>query len=99
MYNPVGMMKKDKKGVLRMRRVHGHMQCSDKNYSVRYNRDINAAINILALFRYLYEHGELPFAFRRSTKPTELDCPASTRYKYKHVARKAPRYSRYTASS
>ena len=118
MYNPPRGVYRDSKGVPRLRRVHGHMQCSFPGFSVRYHRDINAAINILKvrasfrlglalsaptlpcllqhrmsasfsafpltlfrfstdacgaqLFHHMYEHGELPLEFRRTTDHTAL---------------------------
>jgi hypothetical protein len=85
MYNPPGAVKKDRKGVLRLRRVHGHMQCSFPGHSVRWNRDINAAINILKNFHHLYVHGELPWEFRRSTDHTSLLRSPAADFSYAHV--------------
>jgi transposase len=71
--------------VQRIRRVHGHMQCAFPGYSVRWNRDINAAINILLNFRYLYKHGELPWEFRRSTDTSSLQRSPAADRKYSRV--------------
>lgn len=85
LYNPVGGTYKDKQGVMRPRRVHGHMQASFPGFNVRWNRDINAAINILKLFHALYKDGEVPWEFRRSTDKAELVSSPAARYKYKCV--------------
>ena len=85
MYHPPGGVKKDRTGVERIRRVFGHKQCSFPGFSVRWNRDINAAINILKAFIYLYEHGELPWEFRRSTDAASLVCCPAADYKYAQV--------------
>ena len=85
MYNPPRGVYKDRKGVLRLRRVHGHMQCSFPGHSVRWHRDVNAAINLLENFKHLYKHGELPLEFRRSTDRANLLRSPAADYKYAQV--------------
>ena len=52
-------------GKLFLKRTFGIYQSSGPGYSRTWNRDVNAAINIVQNFRYLYEHGEMPLEFRR----------------------------------
>jgi len=68
------------------RRVFGIYQCSSKpGYSCTWNRDVNAAINIVQNFRTLCEHGDVPEAFRRGVK---LSPPPSLKYRYTWNAEK-----------
>lgn len=48
-------------------RVHGILQAPVPGNSVTWNRDVNAAINIVNLFKYRYDTGDVPVPFRRST--------------------------------
>ena len=97
-YNPAGAMKKGSDGKLHLRRVYGLKVCSYPGFGKVMHRDLMAAMSINKNAHHLCDEGEVPVPFRHSTKYTELDYPASTRYKYKYVPSK-PRYTRFTSSS
>lgn len=63
-----------------IRRVWGLYHSVTVGYTATWDRDCNAARNIVKNFRYKYEHGEMPHAFRRDVKP---EAPKSCRYTYR----------------
>ena len=62
----------------RNKRVFGIYQSSKPGYTCTWNRDVNAAINIVNNFRTLHETGDVPLEFRRGIK---LVSPPSSRYR------------------
>jgi len=82
MYHPPKEMAVSKYGKCYLRRVFGLYQSSSSGYSRMWNRDCNAARNILLNFRRKYETGAVPAPFQRGTKHDELSKPAACSYKY-----------------
>ena len=80
MYHPPKEQAISKNGYKYIRRVYGIYQSTSPGYTCTWNRDVNAAINILKNFRYKYEHGEMPLQFQRGVI---LEKPISARYKYR----------------
>jgi len=80
MHHPPKEQAISKNGIVYVRRVFGIYQSSKAGYSCTWNRDVNAAINIVNNFRYKYDHGEMPQEFQRGVK---LSASTSLRYKYR----------------
>ena len=95
MYHPAAGVKADRHGVERVNRPWGFYQSSKPGHHVRWHRDINAAINMLKLFRALYHDGDVPWQFWRSTKKEQLERPVSLRYNYRWL-KPALRLQRWT---
>ena len=66
MYHPPKEMAVDKNGKRYLRRVYGLYQSSMPGYSRTWNRDCNAAINIVVNYRHTYDTGAPPVEFSRS---------------------------------
>ena len=79
MHHPPKEMGVSKYGKPYLRRVYGLYQSSASGYTYLWNRDENAARNILLNFKYKYAHGTMPAPFQRGT---ELTKPLSCTYKY-----------------
>jgi len=79
MHHPPKEMAVSKFGKPYLRRVYGLYQSSASGYSHLWNRDCNAARNILLNFRYKYEHGTVPGPFLRGAL---LPMPKACYYKY-----------------
>jgi hypothetical protein len=85
MYHPAAGVKEGSDGKLHVNRPWGFYQATlpgEAPQHVRYHRDINAAVNMLKLFRQLYHEGDVPLPFLQATPRTELLLPAALRYKY-----------------
>ena len=80
MFHPPKEEAVSKNGKRYLRRIYGLYQSSASGYSHLWNRDCNAARNIVINFRHLYENGEMPVQFRRETV---LDVPMSLTYKWR----------------
>lgn len=104
MYHPAAGVKVGSDGELHVNRPWGFYQASLSRtewptpHHVRYHRDINAAVNMLKLFRQLYHHGDRPVEFLHSTPKEDLLRPAALDYKYAHQ-RGTRRLRRWTASA
>jgi hypothetical protein len=83
MYHPPKEEAVSKNGKRYLRRIYGLYQSSASGYSHLWNRDCNAARNIVMNFRHLYETGAMPPAFRRETV---LPVPVSLAYKWRRSA-------------
>lgn len=97
MYHPAAGVKIDRNGKKHLNRSWGFYQSTMPDYHVRWHRDINAALNMLKLFRKLYHDGDVPEAFLRATPREQLTRPEALRYRYKWLEL-AKRHSRWTAS-
>ena len=64
----VGGEKKEKEGGLEKSSVWGLYQVSMPGYSYLWNRDINAAINIVNIYLHLLEYDVEPWEFRRDVQ-------------------------------
>ena len=64
----VGGEKKEKEGGLEKSSVWGLYQVSMPGYSYVWNRDINAAINIVNIYLHLLEYDVEPWEFRRDVQ-------------------------------
>lgn len=86
MYHPVSFFKGgvgqrfSKKGKPYVRRVNGIYQCSSPGHTCTWDRDCNAARNIVQNYRTLMTEGDFPVEFRRST--ASLRPEGSSFYKY-----------------
>jgi hypothetical protein len=76
-----------------LKRVHGLKQCVCAGYSHLWNRDKNAAINILQNFLSECTVGMVPERFRRGGAP--LVKPKSLFYGYKDRAMGGPGFKRF----
>ena len=65
-----------------VRRIHGLYQSSTPTSSITWNRDINAPLNMLAIFKHRQAHGCVPAAFSRDKKREDLPKSTSCRYSY-----------------
>ncbi len=65
--------KKNTPGQFYCQRVYGLYQCVGTGNSKTYNRDKNAARNILSNFLYARVNGDVPLAFQRTTPTIVLD--------------------------
>jgi hypothetical protein len=83
MFHPPKEEAVNKNGKRYLRRIYGLYQSSASGYSHLWNRDCNAARNIVMNFRHLYEDGTMPEQFRRETV---LDVPVSLSYKWRRSA-------------
>jgi hypothetical protein len=83
MFHPPKEMAVSKHGKHYLRRIYGLYQSSASGYSHLWNRDCNAARNILINFRSLYETGVMPEQFRRETV---LATPVSLTYRWRRSA-------------
>ena len=97
MYHPAAGVRRDRQGKLHVRRPFGFYQSSMPGYHVRWHRDINAAINMVKLFRQQYHDGTVPEEFLRGTARDDLVNPESLRYKYRWLAPER-RLERWTAT-
>ena len=86
LYNPPQkMMEQELRngGVRRyLKRIHGMKQCASSGLSYLWNRDKNAAVNILQNFVLMCTTGEIPERFRRGGAP--LVKPRSLFYGYRN---------------
>ena len=81
MHHPPQKEAVSRSGRIYLKRVYGLYQSSASGYSRLWNRDCNAARNILLNYRHVLLHGEFPVEFRRETR--DLAVPKACRYKYK----------------
>lgn len=98
MFHPASGVKRDRNGVLHVKRVWGLYQSSKPGHHVRWDQDINASINMFKLFTQLYHEGTVPTPFLRATPKDQLERPVALRYKYKWD-KAAHRLQRWTAAS
>lgn len=84
MYHPVNGVKKGRDKKRRINRLWGFYQASRRKYHVRWHRDVNAAINMVMIFKSLHFRGCKPTPFLRSTKrgDAKLDVPHANGYRY-----------------
>jgi len=81
MYHPPKELAVNKRtGAKYVRRVYGLYQRSAPGVSRLWNRDVNAARNIVLNFRHVMEHGVMPEHFRREV---EVDHPISCSYRWR----------------
>ena len=80
MYHPPKEEAVSKSGKRYLRKVFGLYQRSAPGSTRLWNRDVNAARNIVLNFRHVYEHGVMPEPFRRGVV---LDKPVSLEYKWR----------------
>lgn len=80
MYHPPKEEAVSTSGKRYLRKVFGLYQRSAPGSSRLWNRDVNAARNIVLNFRHVYTHGVMPEPFRRGVV---LDKPVSLSYKWR----------------
>ena len=66
--------------------IFGVYQNCESGASRLWNRDVNAARNMVQNYRHLYEHGELPLNFRRGVDVADS---AAAVYRYRPVPGRA----------
>ena len=96
MHHPPKELAANKNGKLYIKRVYGIYQSSSSGYSCTWNRDVNAAINILKNFRHKYINGEMPREFQRGVK---LDVPTALRYRYRCPSASSKKFTRWLAAT
>lgn len=65
MFHPPKELAVSRSGKRYIKWVYGIYQSTSPGYTCTWDRDCNAARNIVKNFRHLYEQGEMPVAFRR----------------------------------
>ena len=79
MFHPPKGLGVSRRGTRYIKRVFGVYQSTGADFTRTWDRDCNAARNIVQNFRHLVTHGRMPIAFDRSVEPAK---PPSCSYRY-----------------